>query len=197
MANLYRWYILDMDVVPVLGIYTDVVTRVGWRYHSIDTSGFTADLFGHTQLPPPPCQCYYHSITITQQDINSATGNTTQDGIVFVNYNDGNNAINVATFTSAGTFNDTLPCCSINYIYYYENDIIITSGTSSYTTGGVAPQTPPDPGFVYIAYPDLTEQQVVSWVEMYSDVPALQANLDNQMYEKANPVILNLPLPWQ
>ena len=197
MANLYRWYILDMDVVPVLGIYTDVVTRVGWRYHSIDTSGFTADLFGHTQLPPPPCQCYYHSITITQQDIDSATGNTTQDGIIFVNYNDGNNAINVTTFTSAGTFTDTLPCCSINYIYFYENDIIITSGTSSYTTGGVAPQTPPDPGFVYISYPDLTEQQVVSWVEMYSDVPALQANLDNQMYEKANPVILNLPLPWQ
>jgi hypothetical protein len=74
---------------------------------------------------------------------------------------------------------------------------MVTSGTSSYTTGGVAPQTPPDPGFVYTAYPELTEQQVVTWVETYSDVPVLQTNLDNQLYELANPVILNLPLPWQ
>ena len=197
MANIYRWFILDMDVVPSLGIYTDVVTRVGWRYNARDFSGFTADLFGHTQLPPPPCQCYYHTITITQQDIDSATGDTLQNGLVYVSYYDGNNTLTATSYNTAGTYTDTLPCCSISSIYYYENDLMVTSGTSSYTTGGVAPQTPPDPGFVYTAYPELTEQQVVTWVETYSDVPTLQSNLDNQLYELANPVILNLPLPWQ
>ena len=200
MATLYRWYILDMDVVPTLGIYSDVVTRVGWRYNATDSSGFTANLFGHTQLPPPPCQCYYHDFNITQEDLSSASGNTDNpdyDGRLFVEYINGNNEQTLTAFSTSGTRTNIVPSCSIISMYYYQSDMVITDITSTYTTGGIAPQTPPDPGFVYTAYPDLTQDQVIVWVETYSDVPALQSNLDNQIYQQANPVVLNLPLPWQ
>lgn len=200
MATLYRWYILDMDVVPTLGIYTDVVTRVGWRYSAINESGTTANLFGHTQLPPPPCQCYYRTVNITSTDLLSASGNTdnpSYDGRVFLSYINGNNEQTLQAFTLPGTRTDILPCCDVLQMYYYQGDTMITDVTSSYTTGGVGPQTPPDPGFVYTSYPDLTQEQVIVWVETYSDVPSLQENLNNQIYEKENPVIVNLPIPWE
>lgn len=48
----------------------------------------------------------------------------------------------------------------------------------------------------FTAYPDLTEDQVISWLEACNDVDALKANLDGQIENQKNPPIVNLPLPW-
>ncbi len=48
----------------------------------------------------------------------------------------------------------------------------------------------------FTAYPDLTEDQVISWLEAGNDVDALKANLDAQIEQQKNPPIVNLPLPW-
>lgn len=60
--------------------------------------------------------------------------------------------------------------------------------------GAMACQTPSETDFT--AYPDLTEAQVISWLEAGLDVPALQASLDAQIENQKNPPIVNLPLPW-
>ena len=48
----------------------------------------------------------------------------------------------------------------------------------------------------FTAYPDLTEDQVISWLEAGLDVDVLKANLDKQIEDQKNPPIVNLPLPW-
>jgi hypothetical protein len=48
----------------------------------------------------------------------------------------------------------------------------------------------------FTAYPDLTEDQVITWLEAGNDVEALKANLDLQIENQKNPPIVNLPLPW-
>jgi hypothetical protein len=48
----------------------------------------------------------------------------------------------------------------------------------------------------FTAYPDLTEDQVISWLEAGNDVEALKTYLDAKIEAKKNPPIVNLPLPW-
>jgi len=49
----------------------------------------------------------------------------------------------------------------------------------------------------FTAYPDLTEADVVSWLEDGLDVSSLQANLNLQIENQKNPPIVNLGLPWE
>ena len=60
--------------------------------------------------------------------------------------------------------------------------------------GSMPCATPSETDFT--AYPDLTEDQVISWLEAGNDVEALKANLDAQIENQKNPPIVNLPLPW-
>jgi hypothetical protein len=49
----------------------------------------------------------------------------------------------------------------------------------------------------FTAYPDLTENQVISWLEDGLDVTSLKANIDAQIENQKNPPIVNLGLPWE
>lgn len=49
----------------------------------------------------------------------------------------------------------------------------------------------------FTAYPDLTEADVIAWLESGIDVDALKANIDSQIETQKNPPIVVLPLPWQ
>ena len=49
----------------------------------------------------------------------------------------------------------------------------------------------------FTAYPDLTEDQVISWLEDALDVSSLKANIDAQIENQKNPPIVNLGLPWE
>lgn len=60
--------------------------------------------------------------------------------------------------------------------------------------GAMTCATPSETDFT--AYPNLTENQVISWLEAGLDVEALKKNLDAQIENKKNPPIVNLPLPW-
>jgi hypothetical protein len=62
------------------------------------------------------------------------------------------------------------------------------------TYGAMACATPSETDFT--AYPDLTEDQVISWLEAGLDVEALQANVAAKIADIKNPPIVNLPLPW-
>jgi hypothetical protein len=63
-------------------------------------------------------------------------------------------------------------------------------GTQSFTYTPSSPFTP---------YADLTQDQVVGWVQAgmgIDAVTALQENLDNQIANQINPPIVTPPLPW-
>lgn len=60
--------------------------------------------------------------------------------------------------------------------------------------GSMACATPSETDFT--AYPDLTFEQVCSWLDAGLDVEALDANLDAQIENQVNPPIIVLPLPW-
>jgi hypothetical protein len=48
----------------------------------------------------------------------------------------------------------------------------------------------------FTAYPDLTEADVIGWLEAGLDVEAMQTSIEAQIENLKNPPIVNLPLPW-
>jgi hypothetical protein len=49
----------------------------------------------------------------------------------------------------------------------------------------------------FTAYPDLTQEQIESWLDAGLDVPTIDLGLDAQIEDIINPPIIVLPLPWQ
>jgi hypothetical protein len=49
----------------------------------------------------------------------------------------------------------------------------------------------------FTAYPDLTYEQVCSWLDAGLDVASIDLGLDGQIENIINPPIVVLPLPWQ
>ena len=62
------------------------------------------------------------------------------------------------------------------------------------TYGSMECATPSETDFT--AYPDLTEDQVISWLEADLDVEAEKEKVAAKIADIKNPPIVNLPLPW-
>ena len=62
----------------------------------------------------------------------------------------------------------------------------------TYSTYACGEPSPND----FTAYPDLTEADVISWLENGLDIPAMQQSLATQIEGLKNPPIVSLPLPW-
>lgn len=69
-----------------------------------------------------------------------------------------------------------------------QGDIIVS------VYGTMSCQTPSETDFT--AYPDLTYEQVCSWLDAGLDVAALDLNLDAQIENQVNPPVITLPLPF-
>jgi hypothetical protein len=57
-----------------------------------------------------------------------------------------------------------------------------------------------DAGKTFIPYANLTQSEVVGWVQAAMGIDAvtkLQQNLDNELATQANPPIITQPLPWE
>ena len=48
----------------------------------------------------------------------------------------------------------------------------------------------------FTAYPDLTEEKVISWLEAGLNVEAMKESLNLQIEQQKNPPIVVKPLPW-
>jgi len=69
----------------------------------------------------------------------------------------------------------------------------IASGETAYVYGTVGL---PEPIAEFTPFSALTEDKVILWLSDYMDVNQLQINLQQQIYDKINPPILNLLPPW-
>jgi len=91
--------------------------------------------------------CNYYDITITALDLASATGNTdpSRNGVVFVAYTDCDNINRDDQYTISGSYPNDICVSDIQVpnFYYYQDNVGITSGTSSATIQGTCLPTPP------------------------------------------------------
>jgi len=62
----------------------------------------------------------------------------------------------------------------------------------TYGATGVAQPNPQN----FIPYADVTEAEVIGWLENAMDVVVIDASLDAQIENQKNPKEVTLPLPW-
>jgi hypothetical protein len=81
-------------------------------------------------------------------------------------------------------------------VHWRRQGIRIVDGTEYFaeTFGAYTCPTPSDIDFT--SYPDLTFEQVCSWLDAGLDVPELDAIIDLKIDNLINPPIINLPFPW-
>jgi hypothetical protein len=79
---------------------------------------------------------------------------------------------------------------TVHWIYIGTNEDGITA--SVYGSQAVGTPTPE----AFIPYPDLTEDEVIGWMEETMDVEALQLNIAEQIELIINPVYVTLPPPF-
>jgi hypothetical protein len=65
---------------------------------------------------------------------------------------------------------------------------------TAYSYGTMGCQTPSETDFT--AYPDLTFEQVCSWLDAGLDIPTIDAGLQQNIDNQINPPVIVLPLPW-
>jgi hypothetical protein len=72
-----------------------------------------------------------------------------------------------------------------------------TVGEKTYTVDvyGSCGVTAPTPE-AFISYADLTEAEVIAWLEATIDVESIDNSLDAQLESTKNPPIVSKPLPW-
>lgn len=106
----------------------------------------------------PACTCTYIDVTITQLDLDSASGNTnpSQDGVVYYQYTDcDTSSFAYEPYTVSGIYTDSVCVLTSqigsSFFYYYENDVQIDSitspldFTSSYVAAGCCVPSSPTP----------------------------------------------------
>ena len=70
-----------------------------------------------------------------------------------------------------------------------------TSGDYTATSYGTVSFTPDSSAEGYVAYADLTEANVIAWVQADLDTEALEASLDADLAEQASPSV-TVGVPW-
>jgi hypothetical protein len=83
---------------------------------------------------------------------------------------------------------DYVVVCHYRYNGVYQDIFKEVYGTCSFE---IDPEKPN-----YIPYADLTESDIIGWLEASLDVNAMQISIDNQINDALNPPIIVLPLPW-
>jgi hypothetical protein len=71
------------------------------------------------------------------------------------------------------------------------NDIVYTASTYG------AYSCPLPSGTDFTPYDQLTETQVISWLDAGLDIEAINMNLTSQLNNQITPPIIILPLPWE
>jgi hypothetical protein len=70
MANTYRWYINELDVMPDFNGYNNFITRIIWRYNATNQDGINVNLEGQLTFNEENGQePYLPYNSITEQEV--------------------------------------------------------------------------------------------------------------------------------
>ena len=70
MANTYRWYIYEMQVIPEFNGLSNFVTKINWRYNATNETGITADIEGMTIYNEETQDSYTDYYSLTEEEVN-------------------------------------------------------------------------------------------------------------------------------
>ena len=99
-----------------------------------------------------------------------------------------NQMVTIPTYSGYSYFVTT-----VSYVY----NAINSSGYAANILGQlVFTEVMDTPEHPYIPYSALTETEVIIWLDTYTNVAALQSQLEIDLYEQMNPPVVILPLPW-
>lgn len=96
--------------------------------------------------------------------------------------------IQLDTKPSVDGLEDYVVQCHYRYNGTYQDIIKEVYGICSFETNPNLPNFTP--------YSELTENDIISWLEQTLDLEPLQNTLTHQINETLNPPIIVLPLPW-
>ena len=126
-----------------------------------------------TVTPTTPCNCTYFDVTIGQNDLDDATGNSLfLNNTVYVQYNDCYNVPITQTYSVAGTFSNSFCANSALPAYYYKNDIQQVPASSSATDTFVDCCPTPTPTETPTQTPSNTSTQTPTQTETPTQTPS-------------------------
>jgi hypothetical protein len=76
----------------------------------------------------------------------------------------------------------------------YRYNVVNNLGYSADIQGQLTFNEVPNP---YVEYANITEADVITWLDTYTDKQQLQDNLTLNLIQQMNPAIVSLPLPWE
>lgn len=169
------------------------VSKIDWRYHGTNENNITSYVDGsnyYTEQPP------YTSTT--ESDLVNMVANSNDIGNI-------QNKIKIKIYNivyprtykwiiyslnvipSFEGYNNFVTI--INWRYNATSDSGITANIEGQTTFNKVCDS-------FIDYNNLTENEVINWIESTEDIASLKEKLDSAINEKINPQIVSLPIPW-
>lgn len=76
------------------------------------------------------------------------------------------------------------------------NYIGVNESGYSGSFAGATPVPPPASGSTFVPFDQLTQEEVVNWLEIYADKPHMQQQITKQIESQINPHYVPAPLPW-
>jgi len=127
------------EVIGTTGTVTTSYSPTGLSLYGVDCGSCVSD-YGNQPCPTPdllptptptptvtqttPCNCNYFDLTVSQTDLDDATGNITfQNGVIYVQYVNCYGQTIIDTFGIAGTIEDAFCANFVQAVTYYKNDI--------------------------------------------------------------------------
>lgn len=80
MANTYRWYIYEMEVIPNLNGLINFVSKISWRYNATNENGVSSNIEGITTYNDENGAEYIDYYSLTEEEVNNWLNN--QENII-------------------------------------------------------------------------------------------------------------------
>jgi len=72
----------------------------------------------------------------------------------------------------------------------------VNEGGISGSFAGATPVPAPASGSTFIPFDELTQDEVIDWLEIYADKPHMQVQIAKQIENQIHPHYVPAPLPW-
>jgi hypothetical protein len=196
MITTYSWNIINEEVNPTYEGYNDYIFRIDWEY--IGTKGtYISNIFGFTEfIFPREPYITYVDVTLGDRILwleEFANGPSLRDQININILHQEYNIIYKWNILSMDLYPNYEGVENYVMNVRWKYDARIDQYNTVYLFGNTSYNSIPTD---YIPYNQLTEAIVTDWLDNHSETSLYKINLDRQLYEKLNPQVISLPIPW-
>lgn len=197
MNTIFRWQIISEDVYTEYDGYTDYIYSLEWKY--IGESGTYSSFVSGVTSFSTPSDTFIPFADVTEQnkiswleDNNNVSLFQRQINIDIYNQQYTNTyrwyILGLETIPQYEGHQDFVT--KVLYRYNVVNDLGYTADLQGQLTFNQVPNP-------YVEYANITEADVILWLDTYTDRQQLRDNLTINLIQQMNPTIVSLPLPWE